>query len=95
MVNAALLVLQALFAQKEKVTRAHSLILMFNAFFLGAGILANLGFEEIGLDLYVVALLAILSSYLLWKRGRQPLFIYYTFAYWLGLGASIGVQVLR
>ena len=84
-----------MFAQKEKVSRADSLILMFNALFLGAGILANLGFEEIGLDLYVVALLAILSSYLLWKRGRQPLFIYYTFAYWLGLVASIGLQVLK
>ena len=95
MVNVALLFLQALFAQKQKISRADSLILMFNALFLGAGILANLGFEEIGLDLYVVALLAILSSYLLWKRGRQPLFIYYTFAYWLGLVASIGLQVAR
>ena len=45
MVNAALLFLQVLFAQKEKVTRADSLILMFNALFLGAGILANLDFE--------------------------------------------------
>lgn len=95
MVNAALLFLQALFAQKEKVSRTDTLILMFNALFLGAGILANLGFEEIGLDLYVVAALAVLSSYLLWKRGRQPLFIYYTFAYWLGLVASIGLQMAR
>lgn len=95
MVNAALLFLQALFAHKEKVSRTDSLILMFNALFLGAGILANLGFEEIGLDLFVVALLAILSSYLLWKRGRQPLFIYYTFAYWLGLVGSIAGQVVR
>src|SRR3972149_11377242 len=58
LVNAALLFLQALFAQKEQVSRTDSLILMFNALFLAAGILANLGFEEIGLDLYVVGLLA-------------------------------------
>ncbi|MEX2143152.1 MAG: hypothetical protein WD740_01035 [Anaerolineales bacterium] len=95
MVNAALLFLQALFTQKEKVSRADTLILMFNALFLGAGILANLGFEEIGLDLFVVALLAMLSSFLLWKRGKQPLFIYYTFAYWVGLVASIALQVVR
>ena len=95
MVNAALLFLQALFAQKELVSRSDSLILMFNALFLGAGILANLGFEEIGLDLYVVGLLAVLSSYLLWKRGKQPLFIYYTFAYWVGLVASVGLQMAR
>jgi len=66
-----------------------------NALFLGAGILANLGFEEIGLDLYVVAVLAILSAYLLWRRGKQPLFIYYTAAYWLGLIASLIAQARR
>ena len=33
-------------------------MLALNALFLGAGVFANLGFEEIGLDLYVVALWA-------------------------------------
>ena len=66
-----------------------------NALFLAAGILANLGFEEIGLDLYVVALLALVSTYLLWRGGRQPMFIYYTIAYWLGLVSSLIAQALR
>ena len=95
MVNAALLFLQNLFPHREQLTGVDIGLLVFNALFLGAGIFANLGFEEIGLDLYVVALLAILSAYLLWRRGRQPLFIYYTAAYWLGLVASIIAQTMR
>lgn len=95
MVNAALLFLQALFPLKAKVTRADGALLALNAAFLGAGILANLGFEEIGLDLYIVAALALLSSWRLWERGRQPLFIYYTAAYWLGLAGSLLAQAAR
>ena len=95
MVNAALLFLQNVFPHKDQPTSVDMGLLAFNALFLGAGILANLGFEEIGLDLYVVALLAILSAYLLWRRGRQPLSIYYTIAYWLGLIASFVAQITR
>ena len=95
MVNAALLFLQNVFPHRQQLTGGDVALLIFNALFLGAGIFANLGFEEIGLDLYVVALLAVLSVYLLWRRGRQPLFIYYTAAYWLGLVASFIAQARR
>jgi len=95
MVNAALLFLQMVFPYRESVTTGDTSLLVGNAVFLAAGIFANLGFEEIGLDLYIVALLAILSVYMLWRRGKQPLFIYYTAAYWLGLVASIIAQVMR
>ena len=95
MVNAALLLLQMVFPYKARLTGADIVLLVFNALFLGAGILANLGFEEIGLDLYIVALLAILSVLLLWRRGKQPLFIYYTAAYWFGLVASFIAQAIR
>ena len=95
MVNAALLFLQNLFPHRGRLTSADIGFLIFNALFLGAGIFANLGFEEIGLDLYIVGLLAILSTFLLWKRGKQPLFIYYTAAYWLGLIASFVAQAMR
>ncbi|HEY2982412.1 MAG TPA: hypothetical protein VGJ22_14605, partial [Anaerolineales bacterium] len=94
MVNSALLFLQAIFPFRGRVSRGDVALLSLNALFLGAGILANLGFEVIGLDLYVVALLAILSAFLLWKRGRQPLFVYYTAAYWLGLIATVTVKAL-
>jgi hypothetical protein len=95
MVNTALLFLQDVFPNREQLTGNDVGLLMFNALFLGAGILANLGFEEIGLDLYIVAFLAVLSAYLLWRRGKQPLFIYYTTAYWLGLISSFIAQAVR
>jgi len=95
MMNAALLYLQNLFPHKEQLTAKDIPLLIVNSIFLGAGILANLGFEEIGLDLYVVLLLALISTYFLWKRGRQPLFIYYTSAYWFGLVTSLIAQMMR
>jgi hypothetical protein len=95
MINAALLFLQNLFPQKEALSKTDIVLLIFNSLFLGAGILANLGFEEIGLDLYVVALLAFLSVYFLWKNGKQPLFVYYTAANGLGLIGSLIAQVFR
>jgi hypothetical protein len=95
MVNAAILFIQDLFPHRENLTKADFALLALNALFLGAGVFANLGFENIGLDLYVVALLALISVYLLWRRGRQPMFIYYTIAYWLGLVGSLIAQAFR
>ncbi len=95
MMNATLLFLQNLFPYKGQLVGKDVVFLIVNSVFLGAGIFANLGFEEVGLDLYIVALLAVLSTYFLWKRGRQPLFIYYTSAYWLGLIGSLIAQSIR
>ena len=95
MVNAAILFLQSIFPSRENVSKSDLALLALNALFLGAAVFANLGFEEIGLDLYVVALLALISTYLLWRRGRQPMFIYYTIAYWLGLIGSLIAQAFR
>src|SRR5687767_10036683 len=95
MVNVAILFMQNLFPHREELSSGDLALLALNALFLGAGIFANLGFEEIGLDLYVVALLALTSTYLLWRRGRQPMFIYYAIAYWLGLIGSLIAQALR
>ena len=95
MVNAAILFLQNIFPYRGTISNGDIALLTLNALFLGAAVLANLGFEEIGLDLYVVTLLAIISAYLLWWRGRQPMFIYYTIAYWLGLFGSLVAQALR
>ena len=95
MINVAILFMQNLFPHRGQITGTDFGLLALNALFLGAGVLANLGFEEIGLDLYVVALLALISAYLLSRRGRQPMFIYYTIGYWLGLVASLIAQALR
>lgn len=95
MVNAAILSLQNIFPYRGNLTTADIALLALNALFLAAAVLANLGFEEIGVDLYVVALLAFISTYLLWRGGRQPMFLYYTIAYWLGLIGSLIAQTLR
>ena len=95
LVNTAILFLQNLFPYQETLKGSDISLLLLNSLFLGAGVMANLGFEEIGLDLYVVALLAIISAFLLWKRGKQPMFIYYTSTYWLGLMGSLIAQALR
>jgi len=95
MVNAAILFLQNVFPHQEKLSSADVGLLLLNSLFLGAGVMFNLGFETIGLDLYVVALLAIVSTFLFWKRGRQPMFVYYTAAYWLGLIGSLVAQAIR
>jgi hypothetical protein len=94
LVNAALLFLQSVFPHREKLIGRDIGLLIANAVFLGAGIFANLAFEVIGLDLYVVALLAALSVYLLRRRGGQPLFVYYTAAYLLGLSATFIVKMI-
>jgi hypothetical protein len=93
--NAAILFLQALFPHQGNMRVSDVALLLSNSLFLGLGVMANLGFEEIGLDLVVVAFLALVSAYLLWKRGRQPMFIYYTSVYWLGLVGSLLAQALR
>jgi len=95
MVNTAILFLQNIFPYRGKISSSDIALLTLNAIFLGAAILANLGFEEIGLDLYIVSLLALISTYLLWQHGRQPMFIYYTIAYWLRLMTSLIAQALR
>jgi len=95
MVNVAILFIQNLFPHRENLTNTDFALLALNALFLGAGIFANLGFEEIGLDLSVVALLALVSADLLRRRGAQPMFIYYTIVYWLGLLGSLIAQALR
>ena len=95
MVNVAILFLQNLFPYQGKLSGGDVGLLLLNSLFLGAGVMANLGFEEIGLDLYIVALLAFISGYLLWRRGKQPMFIYYTAAYWLGLIGSLIAQTVR
>ena len=76
------------------ITNTDFALLALNALFLGAGVFANLGFETIGLDLYVVALLAFicLSSV---AMQQQPMFVYYTIAYVLGLAGSVVARLLR
>lgn len=92
--NVTVLLLQALFPHRGAMRGRDKALLTFNSLFIAAGIFANLGFEEIGLDLYVVLALAVLSV-CLWRRyGPQPLFVYYAAAYVIGLVATFGVKMM-
>ncbi len=86
--NAALMGIQVLFPWHTSLAVADVGLLIGNGLLIGLGVFANLAFEQIGLDLYVVALLALLAIGLLWRYGRQPLLIYYSTAYCLGLIAT-------
>jgi hypothetical protein len=88
LVNAALMLVQVVFPRPAPRAPGDRGLLMLNALFIGLGIFANLAFETIGFDLYIVALLALLAFALLWRRGAQPLFIYYATAYGFGLIAT-------
>lgn len=85
LLNGALMLLQVVFPWPGKVSGRDTAVLILNALFIALGIFANLGFEEIGLDLYIVLGLAVLSGWLLWRHGRQPLLVYYAVAYGVGL----------
>jgi len=65
MVNAAILLIQNIFPHQGEVKGGDIALLLLNSLFLGLGVMANLGFETIGLDLYIVGLLAIIAAVLL------------------------------
>jgi hypothetical protein len=88
-INASLLLLQVMFPSPSALSRRDKVLLVVNGVFIAAGIFANLAFEIIGLDLYVIVLLALLALILWWRYGGQPLVIYYTTAYSLGLVATL------
>ena len=64
-----------------------------NASLVAAAIVANLGFEEIGLDLVVVAAVAVTATVLLLRRGPRALTVYFAAGYGAGLLLTIAVKV--
>ena len=94
MVNTSLLLIQVISPIQTPLTAGDRILLILNGLFIVAGIFANLGFEEIGLDLVVIAALAILSLWLLRRHHSQPLVIYYSTAYNIGLLATLIVKLL-
>lgn len=66
-----------------------NVLVVVNALFISIGIIANLAFETIGLDLYVVAAVAVLAVVLL---PRQLVLRYYAVAYVVGLVGTIAIK---
>jgi hypothetical protein len=87
-INLIIMLTQVTTPWPGRLSVADTALIVANAAFIGAGIFANLAFEEIGLDLYVVAAIAILAVGLLWRRRDQPILRYYAVAYVVGLVAT-------
>jgi hypothetical protein len=68
-------------------------LVLGNASLIAAAIVANLGFEPIGLDLLVVAFVAALALVLLRRAGPRPVIVYFAWAYVVGLVATIAVRL--
>ncbi len=79
---------QVAYPTRAELHLGDDLLIAVNALFIGAGIFANLAVEEIGMDLYVVAIVAAFALVLLWRRPRLPILRYYTIAYLVGLMAT-------
>jgi hypothetical protein len=92
-ISVLLMAAQASWPAGRRPGRGDLALLAGNALFIGAGIFLNLGFEVIGLDLYVVAAVAVAALVLLWRRGRQPVLVYYAVAYLAGLLATAAVKL--
>jgi hypothetical protein len=74
------------------LTRTDNTLLVLNASFVAAGIAANLAFERIGIDLYVVAAVALASLSAARRLPGQPVLRYYNVGY---VGGLLLTAVLR
>ena len=83
-IAATLLAAQAL-APATATTAADRLLVLANAALVAAAIVANLAFEQTGLDVLVVAAVALAALVLWLRRGPRPLILYYASSYTAGL----------
>jgi hypothetical protein len=65
---------------------------LVNGLFVAVGVVANLAFEEIGLDLYVVAVVAVFAVVLVWRQPGQLIHRYYSVAFVLGLAVTLMIK---
>jgi hypothetical protein len=68
-------------------------VLLVNAAIVAAAIVANLAFEEIGLDLAVIAVLAAGATLLLRRHGSAPLLLYFAAANVAGLVVTAALNL--
>jgi hypothetical protein len=68
-------------------------LVLVNASVIALAIVANLGFEAIGLDLFVVAGVAALALWLLRRAGARALIVYFAWAYGAGLAVTVLVRL--
>jgi hypothetical protein len=93
LINLAIMLTAVAHPSPAEPTRTDTALIVVNALFIGAGIFANLAFEEIGFDLYVVAAITVLAVVLVRRQPRQPILRYYAVAYVVGLLATAVVKL--
>ncbi|MCL7429396.1 hypothetical protein [Streptomyces sp. YS415] len=94
LLNLAVMVAQAAAPTRTALTRTDNVLLTVNALFVSGAVVANLAFERIGADLFVVAAVTVLAVVLLCRAPGQPMLRYYTVAYGMGLAATVTLMAL-
>jgi hypothetical protein len=92
-INLVIMLTQARHPTRRPLTTPDVAALAGSAVFIAAGVTANLAFEAIGYDLYVVAAVAVAATGLLVRRRGQPILIYYTLAYVLALALTAALKL--
>jgi hypothetical protein len=92
-INVVVMLTQVRHPARRPLTGLDVAALVGNALFIAAGIVANLAFEAIGYDLYVVAAVAVIAVGLLVRHRRQPVLVYYAVAYVLGLVVTAALKL--
>lgn len=95
MINGAVMLGQAVHPWAGACRMRDRLLLAANGAVIAAGIVANLAFQPLGLDLYIVAAMAVLALVLCARAGFQPLLLYYVAAFVPGLIVTVLIKALR
>jgi hypothetical protein len=93
--NVVVMLTRAISPDPARPRLADTVLVVINALFVAAGVVANLAFEEIGLDLYVVAAVALFAVVLLWRLPHQLILRYYAVAFVLGLVVTGVIKAVR
>jgi hypothetical protein len=93
LLNASVVMAQLHVPATAPLTRVDNVLLVLNAAFVAAGIAANLAFEQIGIDLYVVAAVALGSLAAAHRLPGQPILRYYNVGYVGGLLLTAALRV--
>ncbi|WP_217143237.1 hypothetical protein [Streptomyces sp. AC627_RSS907] len=92
LLNASIVLAQLHVPAMAPLTRMDNVLLVLNAAFVAAGIAANLAFEQIGIDLYVVAAVALGTLTAAHRLPGQPILRYYNVGYIGGLVLTAAIR---
>lgn len=97
LMNVSLMFLEYNFPKKSRVLKKDLLLIIPNSLLIALGIFANLAFEEIGIDLWVFALVMVLALFLLsrkYKVSQLPVTFYFALSYTLGVLSTFIYKLL-